>query len=152
MPAPVMLAPVGVLSIVHPEAERAVARAASRLGVPMVVSTASSTTMEDVAAAAPGPKWYQLYWPNDPELAASFLTRAEAAGYGAIVVTLDTWQLGWRPRDLDTAYLPFLKAIGTANYFNPAHAYRNGWKADIGRIAGKGGKATFRFSAGLIQS
>jgi len=118
MPAPVLLAPVGVLSIVHPDAELAVARAAARLGVPMVVSTASSTTMEDVAAAAEGPKWYQLYWPNDQELAASFLRRAELAGYEAVVVTLDTWQLGWRPRDLDTAYLPFLQAEGVANYFS----------------------------------
>ena len=118
MPAPVMLAPVGVLSIVHPDAERAVARAAARLGVPMVVSTASSTPMEDVMAAADGPKWYQLYWPDDPELAASFLSRAEAAGYDAVVVTLDTWQLGWRPRDLTRAYLPFLQAEGVANYFS----------------------------------
>jgi len=119
MPAPVLLAPVGVLSIVHPEAERAVARAAAALGLTMVVSTASSTTMEDVAAEAPdASRWYQLYWPADQDLAASFVSRAEAAGYGAIVVTLDTWQLGWRPRDLTTAYLPFLQAEGVANYFS----------------------------------
>ena len=117
MPAPVMLAPVGVLSIVHPEAERAVAHAAGALDLTMVVSTASSTTMEDVAACAPdASRWYQLYWPADQELAASFLHRAEAAGYGALVVTLDTWQLGWRPRDLSTAYLPFLQGEGIANY------------------------------------
>ncbi len=117
MPAPVMLAPVGVLSIVHPEAERAVARAAAALDLTMVVSTASSTTMEDVAAQAPdASRWYQLYWPADQELAASLLQRAEAAGYGALVVTLDTWQLGWRPRDLSTAYLPFLQGEGIANY------------------------------------
>jgi len=117
MPAPVMLAPVGVLSIVHPEGELAVARAAARLGVPMVVSTAASHTMEDVMAAGGGPKWFQLYWPSDRDLAASFVHRAEVAGYGALVVTLDTWQLGWRPRDLATAYLPFLQAEGVANYF-----------------------------------
>lgn len=117
MPAPVLLAPVGVLSIVHPDAEPAVARAAAALGVPMVVSTASSTTMEDVAAAAPeGPRWYQLYWPRERAIAQSFVARAERAGYAALVVTLDTWQLGWRPRDLDTAYLPFLSSIGIANY------------------------------------
>jgi len=117
MPAPVLLAPVGVLSIVHDEAESAVARAAAALSVPMVVSTASSTPMEEVAAAAPGaPRWFQLYWPREREIAASFVTRAQAAGYAAIVVTLDTWQLGWRPRDLDTAYLPFLRSIGIANY------------------------------------
>jgi len=119
MPAPVMLAPVGVLSIVHPDAELAVARAAAALGLTMVVSTASSTTMEDVAAAAPdASQWYQLYWPNDQDLAASFVSRAEKAGYGALVVTLDTWQLGWRPRDLTTAYLPFLQAEGVANYLS----------------------------------
>lgn len=116
MPAPVLLAPVGVLSIVHPEAERAVAEGAARLGVPYVVSTASSTTMEDTMAAADGPKWFQLYWPSDRDLAASFVSRAEAAGYAAIVVTLDTWQLGWRPRDLRTGYLPFLQSEGIANY------------------------------------
>ena len=123
MPAPVMLAPVGVLSIVHDDAEPAVARAAARLGVPMIASTAASRTMEDIAAAgedaAPGsPRWYQLYWPADRDLAASFVRRAEAAGYGAVVVTLDTWQLGWRPRDLSAAYLPFLQSIGIANYLS----------------------------------
>jgi lactate 2-monooxygenase len=123
MPAPVMLAPIGVLSIVHEGAEPAVARAAARLGVPMIASTAASHTMEDIAAAgedaAPGsPRWYQLYWPADRDLAASFVRRAEAAGYEAVVVTLDTWQLGWRPRDLSAAYLPFLQSIGIANYLS----------------------------------
>lgn len=116
MPAPLMLAPVGVLSIVHPDAEPGTARAAGRLGVPMIVSTASSHPLEEVMAASPGPKWFQLYWPADRELAASFVRRAETAGYAALVVTLDTWQLGWRPRDLATAYLPFLQGIGIANY------------------------------------
>lgn len=118
MPAPVMLAPVGVLEIVHPEAELAVARAAAAAGLTMIVSTASSNTMEDIAAQAPdASRWYQLYWPSDRDLAASFVRRAEAASYEAVVVTLDTWQLGWRPRDLSQAYLPFLKAQGVANYF-----------------------------------
>jgi L-lactate dehydrogenase (cytochrome) len=118
MPAPVMLAPVGVLSIVHPDAESAVARAAAKLGLTYVISTASSTALEDVCAAAEGPKWFQLYWPDDRELAASFVARAERAGYRAIVMTLDTWQLGWRPRDLRTGYLPFLQSIGIANYLS----------------------------------
>ena len=117
MPAPVLLAPIGVQAIVHPDAEAATARAAASLGVPFVLSTASSTSMEDVAAAAgDGPRWYQLYWPKDRDLAASFVRRAEAAGYAAVVVTLDTWMLGWRPRDLQRAYLPFLKGVGIANY------------------------------------
>jgi lactate 2-monooxygenase len=116
-PAPVLLGPVGVLSIVHPEAERAVARAAAALRLPMVLSTAASTCMEDIQVELDGsPGWYQLYWPKDQDVAASLVSRAEAAGYEALVVTVDTWQLGWRPRDLDVAYLPFLQGEGIANY------------------------------------
>ena len=119
MSAPVLLAPVGVLEIVHPEAELATARAAAATGLVMVVSTASSYAMEEVAkASGDGPRWFQLYWPKDRALAASLLRRAEAAGFTAVVVTLDTWQLGWRPRDLTTAYLPFLQSKGIANYLS----------------------------------
>ncbi|MFB4317942.1 lactate 2-monooxygenase [Actinomadura sp. 21ATH] len=118
MPAPVLLAPIGVQSIFHPEGELAVARAAASCGLPMVLSTAASFTIEEVAGASgDGPRWYQLYWPKDRDLAISFLERAKAAGYTALVVTLDTFTLAWRPRDLDQAYLPFLRGIGTANYF-----------------------------------
>jgi lactate 2-monooxygenase len=75
--------------------------------------------MEDVAqAAGDGPRWYQLYWPNDAELTRSFVSRAEASGYSALVVTLDTSLLAWRPADLQTAYLPFLQGIGIANYLS----------------------------------
>ncbi len=118
MPAPLLLAPVGVQSIIHPEGELAVARAAGELGVPMVASTASSYTLEEIAEAggSAAPRWFQLYWPKSDDLADSFVRRAEAAGYGAIVVTLDTPLLAWRPRDLQGAYLPFLKSIGIANY------------------------------------
>jgi L-lactate dehydrogenase (cytochrome) len=117
VPAPVALAPVGVLEIVHPDGEAAVARAAAALEVPMVVSTAASTTLEDVAeAGGDGPRWYQLYWPKDRDLAVSFLERAAASGYGALVLTLDTHAMGWRPRDLDNAFLPFLRAVGNQNY------------------------------------
>jgi isopentenyl diphosphate isomerase/L-lactate dehydrogenase-like FMN-dependent dehydrogenase len=119
MPAPLMLAPVGVQSIVHPEGELAVGRAAAAQGLPFILSTAASHTMEDVAAAVgEANRWYQLYWPKDRDLAESFVARAGDAGYEAIVVTLDTWMLGWRPRDLQSAYLPFLKGEGVANYFS----------------------------------
>jgi lactate 2-monooxygenase len=114
---PVLLGPVGVLKILHPEGELAVARAAEAMGVPMVLSTAASHTLEEVAEVA-GPRWYQLYWPNDRDLAISFLGRAKAAGYSALVVTLDTFTLSWRPHDLDNAYLPFLRGIGNQNYFS----------------------------------
>jgi L-lactate dehydrogenase (cytochrome) len=117
MPAPVLLGPVGVQQIIHPEGELATARGAAALGVPYILSTASSTAMEDVVEAAPNaPRWYQLYWPKNRDLAASLVSRAEKAGFTALVVTLDTWMLGWRPRDLDRAYLPFLNRIGIANY------------------------------------
>ncbi|MGI5502241.1 lactate 2-monooxygenase [Lentzea sp. CA-135723] len=119
LPAPVMLAPVGVQSILHPDGELATARAAAELGVPMVLSTASSHTIEEVAeASGEGPRWYQLYWPNDPDVCASLLERARKAGYTALVVTLDTWTLAWRPHDLDQAYLPFLRGVGTAIPFS----------------------------------
>jgi len=119
LPAPVLLAPVGVQSILHPDGELATARAAAELGVPMVLSTASSHTIEEVAeASGDGPRWYQLYWPNDPDVCASLLERARKAGYTALVVTLDTWTLAWRPHDLDQAYLPFLRGVGTAIPFS----------------------------------
>ena len=119
MAAPVLTAPVGVLGLVHPDADLAVTRAAAALGLTSVLSTVSSTTLEEVAAAAPdAARWFQLYWPSDPELAQSLVRRAEAAGYRAIVVTVDTWALGWRPRDLQLAYLPFLHAKGIANYLS----------------------------------
>ncbi len=117
LPVPALFAPIGVQSIVHPEAEVAVARAAAGLGMPLILSTASSKTLEEVAqAAGSAPKWFQLYWGRDPELTASFLARAERAGYSALVVTLDTNLLSWRERDIQAAYLPFLLGQGIANY------------------------------------
>jgi isopentenyl diphosphate isomerase/L-lactate dehydrogenase-like FMN-dependent dehydrogenase len=117
LPAPVLLAPIGVQSIVHTDGELATARAAAALGLPMVVSSASAHTMEEVAeAGGEAPRWYQLYWPNDPGLAESLVMRAETAGYAAIVVTVDTFIPGWKPRDLQQAWLPFLEGVGNANY------------------------------------
>jgi lactate 2-monooxygenase len=117
--APFLLAPIGVLSIAHPDGEAGVARAAAALGVPMILSTAASMTIEDVAAASgDGQRWYQLYWPKDREVAASLLSRAQAAGYSVLVVTLDTRALAWRPRDLANGYLPFLQGVGVQNYLS----------------------------------
>jgi isopentenyl diphosphate isomerase/L-lactate dehydrogenase-like FMN-dependent dehydrogenase len=118
MPAPAMLAPIGIHKIVHEEGEPATARAAARVGLPLIASTASHATLEEVAAASgDGPRWFQLYWPGDDEIAASFVKRAEAAGYSAIVLTVDTFIFGWKPRDLQRAWLPFLEGIGNANFF-----------------------------------
>ncbi|MFD7661164.1 alpha-hydroxy-acid oxidizing protein [Streptomyces sp. NPDC059788] len=114
--APVVLAPIGVQSLVHPEGELATARAAAAAGLPMVLSTAASHTIEEVAEAngPDGQRWFQLYWPHDDEVTASILKRARTSGYTTLVVTLDTWQLAWRPHDLDQAHLPFLRGGGVA--------------------------------------
>lgn len=120
---------IGVQKIFNPEGEIAAARAAAALGVPYTLSTASSTSIEDVAAAMDsvvaaedgnppdaGPKhnkptrWFQLYWPTreHDDITASLLSRAKNAGYTALVVTLDTYVLGWRPADMNHGYNPFL--------------------------------------------
>jgi len=117
LPAPVLLAPVGVQTLLHPDGELASARAAAALGLPIVASTAAARSMEDVAeAAGDAPRWFQLYWPKDDEITKSLVRRAEAAGYQAIVVTLDSTLLGWRPADLARAYLPFLEGTGIAQF------------------------------------
>jgi L-lactate dehydrogenase (cytochrome) len=116
--SPVFLAPVGVLTIAHPEGEVAAARAAAATGTPYVLSSAASSSIEQIAEAmGDATRWFQLYWVNDRDIAASFVARAQAARYSAIVVTLDTSVLGWRPRDLRNAYLPFLRGEGCANFF-----------------------------------
>ncbi len=118
LPAPVALAPIGVQTAVHPDGERATARAAATLGLPMVISTASDTAMEDIAeAGGDAPRWFQLYWPSDEGVARSLVDRAEACGCGAIVVTADNYIPGWKPRDLQRAELPFIKGIGVAQFF-----------------------------------
>ncbi len=115
--APVLLAPIGVQTVAHPDGELASARAAAHVGVPLIASTAASHTIEQIAEAAGEQScWYQLYWPRDRELARSFIERAEKSRHEAIVVTLDTWLLGWRPADLTDGFLPFLRGEGNANY------------------------------------
>ncbi|MFY9527724.1 MAG: lactate 2-monooxygenase [Candidatus Acidiferrales bacterium] len=118
LPAPVLLGPVGVQGIIHPHAEVGVARAAASLGIPMVLSTVSSRPLEEVGREiGDGIAWFQLYWGKDPELMASLVKRAEAARFRAVVVTLDIPIFGWRERDLQHPYLPFLLGEGVANYF-----------------------------------
>jgi isopentenyl diphosphate isomerase/L-lactate dehydrogenase-like FMN-dependent dehydrogenase len=117
LPAPFLTAPIGVLELAHRQADLAVARAAAAEGLPMVFSNQASVSMEECAAAmGDAPRWFQLYWSTSNELVSSFVDRAEACGCDAIVVTLDTTLLGWRPRDLDRAFLPFAFAQGIAQY------------------------------------
>jgi lactate 2-monooxygenase len=116
MPAPLALAPIGGQTILHEDGELAVAPAAAAVGLVMTVSTVAGSTLEQIAAAADSPKWFQLYWPRDRELAASLVARAEQAGYRAIVVTLDAFLPAWKPRELTNAWQPILDGIGLANY------------------------------------
>ncbi|MFI6326080.1 alpha-hydroxy-acid oxidizing protein [Nonomuraea sp. NPDC050556] len=119
MPAPVLIAPVGVQTLAHPDGELATARAAAAVGVPYIHSTAAAHTFEQVAEAnGDGQRWYQLYWPTDQDVCLSFLRRARAAGFTTLVLTLDTTLLGWRPADLDRGFLPFLHDVGLANYLS----------------------------------
>ena len=121
--APIAIAPVGVLKIFHPEGEIAVAKAAAASDVPYILSTASSTNIEAAAEAnGDGRRWFQLYWPANEhnDITASLLKRAKENGYSTLVVTVDTYLLGWRPSDMDNGYNPFLKAdqVGVAIGFS----------------------------------
>lgn len=117
LPSPFLLSPIGVLEMAHKEADVAVAKAAAQLGIPFIFSNQASVPME-VCSAAMGdnPRWFQLYWSKSNALVKSFIHRAEECKCDALVVTLDTTMLGWRTRDLELAYLPFLEGKGIAQY------------------------------------
>ncbi|KAF2798928.1 FMN-dependent alpha-hydroxy acid dehydrogenase [Melanomma pulvis-pyrius CBS 109.77] len=113
--SPIIVAPIGVQEIAHQDAEEATARACASANVPMILSTAATRSIEQVAKAnGDGDRWFQLYWPSvqAEELTASLLSRAKANGFKVLVVTLDTFTLGWRPSDLDESYLPFIYGQG----------------------------------------
>jgi lactate 2-monooxygenase len=119
LPSPLFMAPIGVIGLCAQDGhgDLATAAAAARTGVPMVASTLSVDPLEEVAARFGGtPGFFQLYTPTDRDLAASLVSRAEAAGFKGIVVTLDTWLTGWRPRDLAMSNFPQLRGHCLANY------------------------------------
>ena len=140
LPSPVLLAPVGVQTIVHPDGELASARGAAELGVPVVASTAADRSLEQIAeATGDAPRWFQLYWPKDDAITESLVHRAEAAGYSALVVTLDTIELAWRPTDLAHGFLPFLQGTGIAQFTSdPAFraALEKAPEEDVGAAVG----------------
>ncbi|TVY91767.1 putative lactate 2-monooxygenase [Lachnellula willkommii] len=110
---PVLMAPVGVQSIFHEDKETGLSEVCASIGIPYILSTASTSSIEEVAqASGTGPRWFQLYWPQTDAYTISLLNRAKANGFKVLVVTLDTWALAWRPADLDHAYVPFFKGIG----------------------------------------
>ena len=151
LPSPIFMAPIGVTGLMTPDGhgDLAAARAAAETRVPLVASTLSNDPLEDVAQAmGDTPGFFQLYTPKDRDLTASLVSRAEAAGYKGIVVTLDTWVTGWRPRDLNTGNVPQLRGHVLANYFSdpvfrrllqtppeqdPAAAVRS-WAATFGKV------------------
>ena len=148
LPAPFVLAPIGVLEMAHRQADVGAARAAAAAGVPFVISSQASYPMEEIARAmGDAPRWYQVYFSFSNELAQSFVRRAEACGCEAIVLTLDTTMLGWRLRDLDLAFLPFILGKGIAQYVSDPEFQR--------RLDGveppPAGRPTFAAIRALIQ-
>jgi len=117
LPTPFLLAPIGVLEMAHKQADLAVSKAAAEEGVPFIFSSQASVSMEECSSVmGNAPRWFQLYWSTNNDLVASFVKRAETCSCSAIVLTLDTTMLGWRPRDLDLDFLPFLRGMGIAQY------------------------------------
>jgi isopentenyl diphosphate isomerase/L-lactate dehydrogenase-like FMN-dependent dehydrogenase len=136
LPAPLLLAPIGVLEMAHGDADLAVALAAASLGVPFVFSSQASVAMEECASAmGDAPRWFQLYWSRSDALVRSFVARAERCGCDAIVLTLDTTMLGWRPRDLELASLPFLQGMGIAQYTSDP-VFRAEIAGELGAVVG----------------
>lgn len=117
LPAPVLVAPIGAAGLITRDADLEVGAAAAQRGLPYILSSQGSSPMEATAAAmGSAPRWFQLYWSKDEALVDSFIARAEAIDAGALVVTLDTTLLGWRPWDLDLGSLPFTRGVGIAQY------------------------------------
>lgn len=135
--SPLIIAPIGVQGMTHPEGDLASARAAAKVGIPYTFSSAATRTPEQIAQAnGNGHRFYQLYWPKSPDITLSLLSRAKKAGYSALIVTLDTMLLGWRPADLKTACLPFIHGYGcSAGFSDPVFMARFGLQPDDSTFA-----------------
>jgi lactate 2-monooxygenase len=117
MSSPLLLAPIGAASVVTPDSDLIIARGAAAAGTPYVISSQGCNPMEETAAVMGStPFWYQLYWSTDEALVDSMISRAESCGAGALVITLDTTILGWRPQDLNLGSPPFTRGHGIAQY------------------------------------
>ena len=150
-PSPFVLCPIGVLEMAHREADVAVARAAAAEGIPFVFSNQASRPMEETARAmGDATRWFQLYWSTSNDLVASLVSRAESCGCSAIVLTLDTTMLGWRIRDLDLAYLPFLRGKGIAQYTSDP-VFVEGLQETLRQEAPRGGRITLAAVGTLLS-
>jgi lactate 2-monooxygenase len=150
LPSPFVLCPIGVLEMAHVDADVAVGRAAAAEGVPFVFSNQASRPMEEVARAmGDAPRWFQLYWSTSDDLVASLVSRAERCGCSAIVLTVDTTMLGWRVRDLDLAYLPFLQGKGIAQYTSDP-VFVDALQETLRQASPPGGRITGRAIATLL--
>jgi lactate 2-monooxygenase len=121
LPSPMFMPPVGLIGLCAPDfqGDVAAARASADTGVPFTLSTFSQAPMEDVIKhAGSTPSFFQLYLPGDRELAASFLDRAESSGYSSVVVTVDSWTLGYRPADLAIGNYPQARGFCMENYYS----------------------------------
>ncbi|CAK4034164.1 FMN-dependent alpha-hydroxy acid dehydrogenase [Lecanosticta acicola] len=111
--APIGFSPIGINKIYNPAGELPVAKVAKELNLPYCLSTAGSQPIEDVGKAnGEGPRFFQLYMPHDDELTISLLKRAVDSGFSACILTVDTWQLGWRHDDINTSNYAFYHGIG----------------------------------------
>lgn len=116
---PVLFAPIGAHAVYHEDGEVGIAQVASELDIPYIHSTAATSSIEEAAQAnGDGPRWYQLYWPQDNGITESLIRRASENGYTILVVTVDTWALGWRPANLDGGFVPFIKGRGNQTGFS----------------------------------
>ena len=150
--APLMLAPVGAGELVRPDSDVQIARGAATAGTPYVFSSQGCNPMEETARAmGETPFWYQLYWSTDEPLVDSMIRRAEAAGAQALVVTLDTTTLGWRPQDLNLGSLPFARGQGIAQYTSDPR-FREIVRKRVARAAAAAPAEKVEVTLGAIRS
>lgn len=152
LPTPLLLAPIGAAALAHRDSDLHIGRAAAATGVPYVLSNQGCSPMEDVASVmGDSPRWFQLYWSTDEPLVDSLLRRAEASGAEAVVVTLDTTMLGWRPQDLNLGSLPFSQGIGIAQYTSDPR-FQEIVRERVAAAAAGAGKADGQVTLGALRS
>lgn len=156
LPAPVLFAPVGAGALAHPDSDVHIGRAAAELALPYIFSNQGCSPIEETAAAmdavrADAPRWFQLYWSTDDLLVDSLIERAEAVGAAALVVTLDTTMLGWRPQDLNIGSLPFARGEGINQYTSDPR-FMEIVRTRIAAAKDSGDKPDVQVTVGAIKS